>query len=290
MSRLGRNTLVWVARLGLLVGLLLALTWVGSIASHVKGEVFGFKARWLAGVAYISPERTRPDLFGARTSAIVDLFVRPRDAIYPVGDAGLYWWPPPTPTGRVYGDIPVAGWALALAFLVPSILVWVYARGRTPFVVPMLWIALVALTGAWLGSSVGTIALQIGSTNAKLSGGTFTFGFDPSQVATTGGWLSLRVTPLAARQMSFWTWDWRNNLIGDEIDVPGWVGILPLLILLIVIARIRRLKRNRKLNLCPRCGYDLTGNISGICPECGNAVKKSPVPARQPGADALSAD
>lgn len=23
---------------------------------------------------------------------------------------------------------------------------------------------------------------------------------------------------------------------------------------------------------CPRCGYDLTGNVSSKCPECGNAV------------------
>jgi hypothetical protein len=25
--------------------------------------------------------------------------------------------------------------------------------------------------------------------------------------------------------------------------------------------------------LCRNCGYDLTGNVSGICPECGNAVR-----------------
>jgi len=25
---------------------------------------------------------------------------------------------------------------------------------------------------------------------------------------------------------------------------------------------------------CQRCGYDLTGNLSGICPECGTAIPK----------------
>ena len=25
----------------------------------------------------------------------------------------------------------------------------------------------------------------------------------------------------------------------------------------------------RKRGLCPSCGYDLTGNVSGVCPECG---------------------
>ena len=23
---------------------------------------------------------------------------------------------------------------------------------------------------------------------------------------------------------------------------------------------------------CPSCGYDLTGNVSGVCPECGNPI------------------
>ena len=23
-------------------------------------------------------------------------------------------------------------------------------------------------------------------------------------------------------------------------------------------------------NLCPHCGYNLTGNVSGVCPECGD--------------------
>ena len=26
-------------------------------------------------------------------------------------------------------------------------------------------------------------------------------------------------------------------------------------------------------NLCRTCGYDLTGNESGVCPECGCATK-----------------
>jgi hypothetical protein len=27
--------------------------------------------------------------------------------------------------------------------------------------------------------------------------------------------------------------------------------------------------RRRRLGLCVGCGYDLTGNVSGVCPECG---------------------
>jgi rubrerythrin len=25
---------------------------------------------------------------------------------------------------------------------------------------------------------------------------------------------------------------------------------------------------------CTVCGYNLTGNVSGVCPECGNAIAK----------------
>lgn len=32
-------------------------------------------------------------------------------------------------------------------------------------------------------------------------------------------------------------------------------------------------------DLCSRCGYDLTGNVSGICPECGSRIDSSVQPA-----------
>ncbi|MCP4590376.1 MAG: hypothetical protein GY842_06515 [bacterium] len=35
---------------------------------------------------------------------------------------------------------------------------------------------------------------------------------------------------------------------------------------------LRRWQRRRK-GLCLKCGYDLTGNTSGVCPECGNGVR-----------------
>jgi len=40
------------------------------------------------------------------------------------------------------------------------------------------------------------------------------------------------------------------------------------------ILLIRTLRRQR-LGLCLGCGYDLRGNRSGVCPECGRAVAPS---------------
>jgi hypothetical protein len=37
---------------------------------------------------------------------------------------------------------------------------------------------------------------------------------------------------------------------------------------------LRRWRRRRK-GLCVKCGYNLTGNVSGVCPECGIEVESS---------------
>lgn len=34
----------------------------------------------------------------------------------------------------------------------------------------------------------------------------------------------------------------------------------------------RRQRLLRNLKRCTRCAYDLTGNVSGVCPECGNSI------------------
>jgi hypothetical protein len=54
------------------------------------------------------------------------------------------------------------------------------------------------------------------------------------------------------------------------LDVPLWLvffvfGAYPALVLTKGIVRRRRRKRGQ----CPKCGYNLTGNTSGVCPECG---------------------
>lgn len=57
---------------------------------------------------------------------------------------------------------------------------------------------------------------------------------------------------------------------------PFWVpavilAFVPTLVLVGGIPRRRRARR-RKLGLCLRCGYNLTGNTSGVCPECGTGA------------------
>jgi len=47
----------------------------------------------------------------------------------------------------------------------------------------------------------------------------------------------------------------------------AWAGLLGWHL----VDRPNALRRRRRLKsgLCGKCGYDLTGNVSGVCPECG---------------------
>jgi predicted Zn-ribbon and HTH transcriptional regulator len=54
------------------------------------------------------------------------------------------------------------------------------------------------------------------------------------------------------------------------------------------VALLRSLVRKREMLLghCRKCGYNLTGNVSGVCPECGERVSGAGEPApgsRRPG-------
>ena len=56
---------------------------------------------------------------------------------------------------------------------------------------------------------------------------------------------------------------------------PAWPACVLLLLLPVtwlIAWRIRQ--RRRHSNVCPVCGYNLTGNTSGVCPECGTAVSQ----------------
>ena len=58
-----------------------------------------------------------------------------------------------------------------------------------------------------------------------------------------------------------------------SMEIPLWCPFV-LFAAYPTIAFIRgplRRYRRRKRGLCIRCGYNLEGNVSGVCPECGEA-------------------
>ncbi len=64
---------------------------------------------------------------------------------------------------------------------------------------------------------------------------------------------------------------------GGGLFVPLWIPLCALLVLTVTLARgMRRTKPGH----CLRCGYDLTGNVSGRCPECGHRISTAQGRAR----------
>ncbi len=67
-----------------------------------------------------------------------------------------------------------------------------------------------------------------------------------------------------------WTWS------GADFTIPLWLPTL-LFALWPAIAFTRHIKRRYfSPGICRKCGYDLRGTPSGICPECGRSSKPHP--------------
>jgi hypothetical protein len=53
-------------------------------------------------------------------------------------------------------------------------------------------------------------------------------------------------------------------------SLPCWMAIAAALLVILAVVRLRKHRRG----ICARCGYDLTGNVSGRCPECGTPLRR----------------
>jgi len=63
------------------------------------------------------------------------------------------------------------------------------------------------------------------------------------------------------------------------VQVPlRWIvwatSVLPVLWISIFLRAWRKNRRRARAGRCARCRYDLTGNVSGICPECGSRIAR----------------
>jgi len=63
----------------------------------------------------------------------------------------------------------------------------------------------------------------------------------------------------------------------DRYNLPLWWGVVAASS---IVVGLLVLNRKPRIGCCKRCNYSLTGNQSGICPECGLAIETS-----KPGID-----
>ena len=86
--------------------------------------------------------------------------------------------------------------------------------------------------------------------------------------AFDGDWLTgwfLRETTESA----FWSFHFVNDDDRFEFVIPFWI---PFLLVAIPTAFLFWRDLRHPPGHCQKCGYDLTGNTSGICPECGERI------------------
>jgi len=119
-----------------------------------------------------------------------------------------------------------------------------------------------AVTYALESKLVGTIGI--------FNGAVFTHSSNPNlQFEEEERGLFLLRYPLERRKgMSWWP--------GGGKTPVGWLVRIPLWMLLVPHAGIAALLfwKDRRLppGHCPHCRYNLTGNVSGVCPECGTRI------------------
>lgn len=65
-----------------------------------------------------------------------------------------------------------------------------------------------------------------------------------------------------------------GTMVRNAVYLPHWAAVVLLAVAPAVWVRRFFAASPWKAGRCKSCGYDLTGNMSGICPECGAVVKE----------------
>ena len=75
--------------------------------------------------------------------------------------------------------------------------------------------------------------------------------------------------------LSTWRKPFAANSTLTVAAIPLWAptALLLICLALAVALRAHRHRRCLRTGLCIQCGYNLTGNESGICPECGRPIR-----------------
>ena len=134
-----------------------------------------------------------------------------------------------------------------------------------------------ATAGVWIGAFARAVDFRVG-------GGVYV-GWDSCANGTV--WVS---RTMARAEGSRPTWRshhaigfaygwiiWDGGIALESVSIPCWfLCTLAVPLPVIWLWRYRRERRMRSDGMpgCAKCDYNLTGNVSGICPECG-----TPIPA-----------
>lgn len=130
----------------------------------------------------------------------------------------------------------------------------------------LIVLEVVAVVGVWFGSGCFIVCLGNGTTwEVRFNLGAVAWFSNSNPGHSTGVPFTSGLQVLFGYELPPLRACWRR--MGSLLDVvfPTW----PLYTIVAVTAAWRVLRRGPKRGHCARCGYNLTGNASGTCPECG---------------------
>lgn len=96
---------------------------------------------------------------------------------------------------------------------------------------------------------------------------------------STGGYSTTTPRVISQGRAFLWNRTRQPNYVRLSMCLPFWVPAVSLTIVAACLGLMPIIRKQFRMrhNLCMRCGYSLTGNESGVCPECGARVEKPPV-------------
>lgn len=69
-----------------------------------------------------------------------------------------------------------------------------------------------------------------------------------------------------------WGFVLRHDFRHDDVRMPLWLPAACAVVAASVFWFVSRQRSDDTVPRCAICGYNLTGNVSGVCPECGTPV------------------
>ncbi len=130
-------------------------------------------------------------------------------------------------------------------------------------------VLLIVSVFVWIGSALIGLDIYSEGLNCDNSGAVVHLAVRPESFPP-GGW-SWDCYVQEGWFMLFWRWgmEWMGPTL--FIEFPLW---LPVAICggLLVCRMAFKYRQPEEQRRCSACGYNLTGNVSGTCPECGAAV------------------
>lgn len=150
-------------------------------------------------------------------------------------------------------------------------------RVATCLFVALLFCA--AITILWIVSTRRHITCYMGPLRVGFcAGGTYVYINRPFTVTDTPAGtetcfvMTLRVPKSERKWIPSVPWKYARHASFDEYRCA--LGVLFLPFAAIALRSVRNLRRLRRRGVqCIVCGYALTGNVSGVCPECGTPFR-----------------